>query len=228
MMKSFSTLSQKWVVLSKRDRIMLFMVGLFAIAGLMDTYLTNPIRVEANSLREGISSIQQETANAQQELTRLKSDPQQLVNPVKQQIDAIQREIDAQKTQIAQVSGLMVSPDESVEILKKLLLKHKDVQLVAFETLAPESFLQKHVVQAAESKQDAPVTVPNNFEGVYQHSVRLQLSGSYPALLHYVADLKKLGHQIAWESAELKAKYPVSELTLVLYTLSPQRVWMGI
>lgn len=228
MMNYFSTLSQKWVVLSKRDRVMLFTVGLFAIAGLMDTYLTNPVRVEASTVKEGLQSIQQDTANAHQELVKLQSDPQASINPIKQQMNALQREIDSQKTDIAQVSGMMVTPGESVEILKKLLLKHKDVQVVAFETLAPESFLQKHIPESADSKQELPVTTPNNFEGVYQHSIRLQLSGSYPALLHYVADLKKLGKQIAWESAELKAKYPVNELTLVLFTLSPQRVWMGI
>lgn len=215
-------------MLPKRDRIMLFMVGLFAIAGLMDTYLTNPIRVEANALREMVQTVQQDTSAAQQELVKLQADPQLLANPVKQQMDALQREIDAQKTQIDQVSGMMVNPGESVEILKKLLLKHKDVHVVAFETLAPESFLQKHIAPAADSKPGTPVATPTNFEGVYQHSIKLQLSGSYPALLQYVADLKKLGNQIAWESAELKAKYPVSELTLVLYTLSPQRVWMGI
>lgn len=227
MMSYFSTLSQKWVVLSKRDRMMLFGVGLFAIAGLVDTYLTNPVRVEANTSREELQRVQQETANKKQELATLQSGAQQQVNPVRQQMEALQQEIDIQKTMISEVSGMMVSPAESVEILKKLLLKHKDVQVVAFETLAPESFLQKHITGVAE-KQDIAVQTPANFDGVYQHSIRLQLSGSYPALLQYVADLKKLGNQIAWESAELKAKYPVSELTLVLYTLSSDRVWMGI
>lgn len=227
MMQYFSTISQKWVVLSKRDRMMLFGVGLLAIAGLMDTYLTNPVRVEANSSQEELQKIQQDTSNAQQELARLQSGAQQLVNPVKQQMDALQREIETQKTLISQVSGMMVSPDDSVEILKKLLLKHKDVQVVAFETLAPENFLEKHIVESAD-KQATSVATPTNFAGVYQHSIKLQLSGSYPALLQYVADLKKLGKQIAWESAEMKAKYPVNELTLVLYTLSPERVWMGI
>lgn len=227
MMNYFSTLSQKWVVLSKRDRMMLFGVGLFAIAGLVDTYLTNPVRVEANTVREDLQRIQQETANAKQELAQLQTNPEQRVNPVRQQMESLQQEIDIQNTLISEVSGMMVSPAESVEILKKLLLKHKDVQVVAFETLTPENFLQKHIAGPAD-KQDVSVSTPTNFEGVYQHSIRLQLSGSYLALMQYVAELKKLGNQISWESAELKAKYPVSELTLVLYTLSPERVWMGI
>lgn len=227
MMNYFSTLSQKWVVLSKRDRMMLFGVGLFAIAGLVDTYLTNPVRVEANTSREELQRIAQETSNKKQELAKLKSNTEQRVSPVRQQMASLQQEIDTQKVLISEVGGMMVSPAESVEILKKLLLKHKDVQVVAFETLAPESFLQKHIASAAD-KQDISVPTPANLEGVYQHSIRLQLSGSYPALMQYVADLKKLSNQIAWESAELKAKYPVSELTLVLYTLSSERVWMGI
>jgi MSHA biogenesis protein MshJ len=227
-MNYFSSLSQKWVVLSKRDRGMLFAVGLFAIAGLTDTYLTNPVRVEVNTVQEDLQRVQQDTAKTKQELASLQSGAQQVISPLKQQMNTLQHEIDDQKTQIAQVSGMMVSPSESVEIVKKLLLKHKDIQVLVFETLPPESFLQKHIVQALDAKQDTSVPTPTNFDGVYQHGIRLQLNGSYAALLQYVADLKKLGNQIAWESAELKAKYPVNELTLVIYTLSPQRVWMGI
>lgn len=227
-MRQWQMLSQKWTLLSKRDRVMLFAVGLFAIAGLMDTYLINPLRQQIDSHRQEIQKVQQETLDAQQELAVLQTAPKQETNPLQLQINTIKQEIKDQQTQISEVSGMMISPTESLAVLKKLLLRHKSVHVISIETLAPESFLKKHILTPRDESQTTATQVVGNFDGVYQHNIKLQLSGSYFALLQYIRDLKKLGNQIAWESAELKSKYPENELTIVVFTLSDKRVWMGI
>lgn len=227
-MRQWQMLSQKWTLLSKRDRVMLFAVGLFAIAGLMDTYLINPLRQQIDSHRQEIQKVQQETLDAQQELAVLQTAPKQETNPLQLQINTIKQEIKDQQTQISEVSGMMISPTESLAVLKKLLLRHKNVHVISIETLAPESFLKKHILTPRDESQTTATQVVGNFDGVYQHNIKLQLSGSYFALLQYIRDLKKLGNQIAWESAELKSKYPENELTIVVFTLSDKRVWMGI
>jgi MSHA biogenesis protein MshJ len=227
-MRQWQVLTQKWTLLSKRDRIMLFVVGLFAIAGLMDTYLINPSRQKIDSHRQEIQTVQQETQDAQQELTVLQAAPKVEANPLQLQINTIKQEIKDQQTEISQVSGMMISPTESLAVLKKLLLRHKNVHVVSIETLAPESFLKKHILTPRDEKQVTATQTVANLDGVYQHNIKLQLSGSYTALLQYITDLKKVGHQIAWESAELKSKYPENELTIVVFTLSDKRVWMGI
>ena len=227
-MRQWQVLTQKWTLLSKRDRIMLFVVGLFAIAGLMDTYLINPSRQKIDSHRQEIQTVQQETQDAQQELTVLQAAPKVEANPLQLQINTIKQEIKDQQTEISEVSGMMISPTESLAVLKKLLLRHKNVHVVSIETLAPESFLKKHILTPSDEKQVTATQTVTHLDGVYQHNIKLQLSGSYSALLQYIADLKKVGHQIAWESAELKSKYPENELTIVVFTLSDKRVWMGI
>lgn len=222
-MKQLTLWAQKWLVLSKRDRLMLFLVGLFAILGLSDTYFTEPVRQEAALKQAEITQFQQDAAKIKLSVVEAKAGIAGTVSPLKQQIDAVTADIAAQDQKLAEIGKMMVSPADILPVLKKLLMQHKEVRVLEMETLPPTGFLKKHVGQGTEMNAVATATPT-----LYQHSIRLRLSGSYLALGHYIADLKKLGQTIAWESAELKSKYPENELTLEIYTLSGQLVWMGI
>lgn len=212
---------QKWLVLSKRDRLMLFLVGLFAILGLSDTYLTDPLRQEIALKHIEIAQFEQEIAKAKLNVAEAKAGLTGAANPLQQQIDAINADITSQEKKLAEIGKIMVSPKDILPVLKKLLAQHKDVSVLAMETMPPTGFIKKHVGQNADVSAAATPTL-------YQHTIKLRLSGNYLALGRYVADLKKLGQTIAWEAAELKSNYPENELTLEIYTLSSQLVWMGI
>lgn len=220
-MDQFKQLFQKWLVLSKRDRLMLFLVGLFAILGLTDTYLTDPLRQEIALKQAEIAQFEQDAAKAKLNVAEAKAGLTGAANPVQQQIEVVNRDISLQEKKLAEIGKIMVSPKEILPVLKKLLALHKDVTVLEMNTLPPTGFVKKHVDQNAEISSAATPTL-------YQHTIKLRLSGNYLALGRYVADLKKLGQTIAWETAELKSKYPENELTLEIYTLSSQLVWMGI
>lgn len=228
MVNQIKTLAQKWVILTKRDRLMLFMVGLFGIAGLMDTYLTDPLRQQAGIAQEEVVKLQQDAAKIQLQVAELKSGGSTSINPLQKEINDLKQQTAEQERMLSDLSGMMVSPDDILNVLKKLLVEHKDVRVVSMESLPAVSFVKKHVGNAEEFPQAERNAQSRGVGSIYQHSIRLRLTGSYMALVNYVADLKRLGQMIAWESAELKSKYPDNELVLEVYTLSTQRVWMGI
>lgn len=220
-MAGLKQLSQKWLILSKRDRLLLFLVGLFAILGLTDTYLTDPIRQEIALKQAEIAQFDQDVAKIKLNLAEVKAGLTGAASPIQKQIEAVNADIALQDKKLADIGKIMVSPKEILPVLKKLLAQHKDVSVLAMETMAPTGFVKKHVGQNAEISSSSTPTL-------YQHTIKLRLSGNYLALGRYVADLKKLGQTIAWETAELNASYPENELTLEIYTLSNQLVWMGI
>lgn len=221
------TLNQKWVVLSKRDRMMLFMVGMFAVLGLTDTYLTDPVRQQARLTEEELLKMQQDTAKVQQQIVLLKAGATAENNPLQKEINQVKADIAAQEKVLLNVGSMMVAPQQITGVMKKLLTRHSDVQVVTMESLPPESFVKKHVAETASTVVESNTSAVD-VGMLYQHSIRLKLSGSYLALLNYVSDLKALGNTIAWESAELSAKYPHTELTVEMYTLSPEKAWLGI
>ena len=59
---------------------------------------------------------------------------------------------------------------------------------------------------------------------LFRHGVEIVLTGSYFGLLQYLSDLEKLPARLLWGSGELQAEqYPDVRLTLLVYTLSPER-----
>jgi len=64
---------------------------------------------------------------------------------------------------------------------------------------------------------------------MYKHGLRIQLSGQYPDILRYLGALEALPWKVFWGEVQLQTeKYPVSRVTLVIYTLSLDEAWIGV
>jgi MSHA biogenesis protein MshJ len=236
--EQLQTVNQKWLVLSKRERWMIFGAGLFAVVGLMDTFLLEPKRAEVASVQQEIVKIQNDTATLTEQMTTIASQaaPQPANNAFQREIDETQQKIASQSADLVKVSSYMVPPQEMVALLKKLLQKHTDVQVVEMQSLPVVDFIDKQRKQlqaqagdgANVAAQAGSEDVWKNVPHVYQHAVKVRLKGKYFALMAYAQSLKAIGSTLAWENSELKADYPESELTVQVYTLSGENAWLGI
>ena len=232
------TLNTKWLALSKRERWMIFGAGLFAVVGLLDTFLLEPKRVQLASTQQEILKIQNDTATLSEQMTTIASQaaPKPESNAFQRDIDAVNAKIASQSSDLVKISAYMVPPQEMVLLLKKLLQKHTDVQVIEMQSLPVADFIEKQRKLIQEQKapggnnpQDASAEdVWQNVPHVYQHAVKVRLKGKYFSLLAYAQSLKAIGQRVAWENAELKADYPESELTVQVYTLSGENAWLGI
>lgn len=229
-------LNGKWLVLSKRERWMIFGAGLFAVVGLMDTFLLEPQRVQSISTQEEIAKIQTDTAALTEQMTTLASQaqPTPANNAFQHEIDEVNKKIASQTSDLVRISAYMVPPQEMVLLLRKLLQKHSDVQVIEMQSLPVADFIEKQrkVIQAQTASvngtQSAADDIWQNVPHVFQHEVKVKLKGKYFALMAYAQSLKDIGQRVAWENAELKADYPESELTIQVYTLSGENAWLGI
>lgn len=219
----------KWSVMSKRERWMIFGVGLFAIAGLYDTYMLEPLRQQVAVTKQNQVSMQEEIAKTKLLLATASSQASVAKSPVQAEIERLNLAIAEQKQSLIQLTNNMVDADDMLPLLKGMLKKHDSIQLVKFESLTPQSFIKKHF----QAKDENPVaTEPSadvsGLDDIYQHTISLTIKGNFLAVLGYAADLKAKQEKLAWESAEMKADFPMVELTIHLYTLSMQKAWLGI
>lgn len=231
------TLNSKWLALSKRERWMIFGAGLFAVIGLLDTFLLEPQRVQLASTQQEILKIQNDTAALTEQMTTIASQaaPQPENNAFQRDIDAVNAKIASQSSDLVKISAYMVPPQEMVLLLKKLLQNHTDVQVVEMQSLPVADFIEKQrkliqeqTAPTGSSPQNPAEDIWQNVPHVYQHAVKVRLKGKYFSLMAYAQSLKAIGQRVAWESAELKADYPESELTVQVYTLSGENAWLGI
>ncbi len=64
---------------------------------------------------------------------------------------------------------------------------------------------------------------------IYKHGIEIKLAGGYGDLLAYVADLEASPQKLLWGGMRLTVKqFPVSELTLTVYTLSLDSIWLVV
>ena len=231
------TLNSKWLALSKRERWMIFGAGLFAVVGLLDTFLLEPQRVQLASTQQEILKIQNDTATLTEQMTTIASQaaPKPESNAFQRDIDAVNQKIASQSSDLVRISAYMVPPQEMVVLLKKLLQKHTDVQVLEMQSLPVTDFIEKQRKLIQEQTAPTANTAPTGAEDiwlnvphVYQHAVKVKLKGKYFALMDYAQSLKAIGQRVAWETAELKADYPENELTIQVYTLSGENAWLGI
>lgn len=231
------TLNSKWLALSKRERWMIFGAGLFAVVGLLDTFLLEPQRVQLASTQQEIIKIQNDTATLTEQMTTIASQaaPKPESNAFQHDIDAVNQKIASQSSDLVRISSYMVPPQEMVVLLKKLLQKHTDVQVLEMQSLPVTDFIEKQRKLIQEQTAPAGNAPPAGAEDiwlnvphVYQHAVKVKLKGKYFALMDYAQSLKAIGQRVAWETAELKAEYPENELTIQVYTLSGENAWLGI
>jgi len=235
--EQLQTMVNKWQVLSKRERWMIFGAGLFAVVGLLDTFLLEPQRVQLAATQQEIVKIQNDTSSLTEQMTTIAAQaaPQSASNALQHDIDETNQKINSQSAELVKVSSYMVSPQDMVAFLKKLLQQHADVQVIEMQSLPVVDFIdkQRKLLQSATSSeagstQASTEEVWKNVPHVYQHAVKVRLKGKYFALMAYAQSLKAIGQKLAWENAELKADYPESELTVQVYTLSGENAWLGI
>ncbi len=236
--EQLQTMSNKWLALSQRERWMIFGAGLFAVVGLMDTFLLEPQRVQLANTQQEISKIQTDTTSLTEQMTTIATQaaPAPASNALQHEIDAAHQKINSQSDDLVKVSSYMVPPQDMVALLKKLLQQHADVQVLEMQSLPVVDFIEKQRKQLqTQGDTSSGATASTNAEEVwknvphvYQHAVKMRLKGKYFDLMAYAQSLKTIGQKLAWENAELKAEYPYSELTVQVYTLSGENAWLGI
>lgn len=227
MASTFKQVAGQWSMLSKRERVMIFLVGLFAIVGFIDTYMTDPVRQQIKIAEDEVLKLQENVSKVRLEIATLKQGAPNSATPIQQDIDKLRGEINTQQQRLTALGDMMVSPKEILDLMKNLLIQHNDVKVIELESVPPVSFVKKHL-STGDGMNDAQQAADMQAANVYQHSIHLKVQGSYLAVMNYVADLKKLGAMIAWEKAEMKSKYPQTELSLDVYTLSTETAWLGI
>jgi MSHA biogenesis protein MshJ len=123
-----------------------------------------------------------------------------------------------------------VSPREMAALVEQVLKRNRALELVSIENLPPTALGEP----AAEPARTAGTAKPAGEAAaggpvVYRHGLRVEVKGEYANLVRYLQALETLDWKVLWDQARLEAEaYPVSRLTVVIYTLSTEQVWLGV
>jgi MSHA biogenesis protein MshJ len=218
-------LNERYAALSQRERLMVALAVVLGPLLIGHSLLVDPVRARAKGLENGIATQSASAAQLQAEVVNLQ---QQLkVDPDagrKAELLALNAERDRLDEKLRQFGTVLVRPEEMNGLLERLLARNAGLRLVSLKTLAPQSVLQ----HGDAAKDNNGKLVERSFD-LYRHGVEIRLEGSYGQLQAYLAQLEKLQQRLLWGQLSYRViDYPKAELTLTVYTLSPDKTWLAL
>lgn len=217
-------LEARYASLSRRERGMVAAALVLAPFMIGKALVVDPLLNKAATLERGIA--QQETAIAEMQTQSISLGQQLQADPDaggKSELASLQQRRDALDQEMEAFGASLVKPDDMPRLLEQLLGRHAGLRLVSLKTLEPGSVLG---APAKDEKGEAPVV--RAFD-LFRHGLELRLEGNYGELSSYLEQLEKEKARMVIESLSYRVvNYPKAEMTLTIYTLSPDRAWLSL
>ena len=201
-MKALAAFLDKIDALTPRERVILFLLLLAGLWAALDGLLLHPMDLAIQAKEKALSAIGERMTLAQNALNQNAVDP---TTQAKMRLESARKTLDARM----HAHSRLVAARDMVQVLQGLLHTQPGLRLVSLKTLPPEA-----------------VGLP---AALFRQGVRIRLAGSYENLVHYMEGLEGQPVSFYWGSAELDARhYPEIELSLTLYTLSTEQIWLTV
>lgn len=210
-------LASRMDALSVRERGLIFVAVLVVLFVAAQSLLFAPLEREQAALEK---TVQQKRTQAQALEMQLKT----LVDNVagdpdaesRARLEALRLRVQQAEEQLSQKVAGFVSPREMASLVEQALRKNRGLEVVRVENLPPAPLLEPAKGEAASEKM------------VYRHGLRIEMRGRYLDSVSYLRALEALPWKVFWGEVTLEAeKYPVSRVSVTIYTLSRHRGWIG-
>lgn len=223
--QQWQQINTRYAALSQRERVMVALALVLGPILIVNALFVEPLRGRLKSL-EG--SLATQTAAAQQLQAESASLQQQLtVDPDagrKSELAGLLAERDKLDAQLQQFGTVLVRPEEMNGLLERLLARNAGLRLLSLKTLAPQS-----VLHSRETLTDSDGKPAERAFDLFRHGVEIRLEGSYAQLQAYLIQLEGMQQRLLWGKLDYRVSdYPQAEMTLTVFTLSPDKTWLAL
>ncbi|MDD2702274.1 MAG: agglutinin biogenesis protein [Sideroxydans sp.] len=222
MKERWEQLVAKIDAMTLRERALIFAAVAFALVAMIDSFFLNPLLQQQKRLSSQVVQQQEKMKEIQGQLAALLQAKQADKDaPQRERIRQLREQIALGDTFLRETQDKLVQPARMAHLLEQVLAKNSRLQLVSLETLQVANFIEK------ADKDPQPAAADG--KQIYKHGVRITVRGNYADLTQYLQMLEKLPTQMFWGMANMNVvKYPQTELTLTLYTLSLDKTWLQV
>lgn len=202
-----------------RQRVLLFVALVLAVAFLVETALIGPLRERHKRLGAQIALNQKEGASLDAALQALTD--RNRVHPdvrLRERQAALQEQVAQVNARILQEGQRFTPPERMRGALEEMLRANPRLALLELRTLPAVALAEAGAANGAAARP-----------GLYRHGMELTLAGTYLDFYDYLRMLEKLPTQLYWGRAELTvAQHPSSVLKLTVYTVSLDAAWLVV
>jgi MSHA biogenesis protein MshJ len=217
-------LSERIDALSVRERGLVFVASLVLLLFAANALLFAPLRSEQQLLERGLKEKRAHAETLEKQLQvmleGLARDPD-AQNVAR--LEALRARIRQMDEDLGRLVAGFVTPREMAKLVEQALQKNHGLEFVKVENIPPRSVADDAAAPADAARSEPPAEVT-----VYKHGLRIEMKGGYRDIVGYLRGLEALPWKVFWGEVKLETEvYPVSHVTVVIYTLSRRRAWIG-
>ncbi len=219
--------SSRFAALQPREKYLI--IGALAAVILFGGYSfwIEPGQQQTARLKKGLAQQQTEQEQLNAQLAGLKSQNTDPDATNHAELQRLRDQLAATERDLKAFDRTLVAPAQATALLKTLLTRHRGLTLVSLNTLAPQPLIDPPAAKEGEKPGATTASLPGG--NIYKHGIEIKLAGSYADLLAYVNELEASPQKLLWGNLRLTVKkHPVSELTLIVYTLSLDSIWLVV
>jgi MSHA biogenesis protein MshJ len=204
--------------MSLRERGLIFVTLLVALYFVAVNVLFGPANVEKDRLQKQVNQLHEEARALEAQVQVIvgggENDPETIK---RKKIVSLQESLKTMDVALSRVTAGLVPPKEMTKLVEQMLLKNRGLEVIKVESLPSTPLLEGSAGGGADGSM------------VYKHGMRIELKGSYLDILRYLRSLEGLEWKVFWGQVTLQTeKYPVSKVSLLIYTLSTHQGWIGL
>ena len=224
--KRFLEIEERINTRSIRERGLIFLAFIAVVTVLAVNLLFVPANIEKTRLEVQLKTKTRQFIQMESQihlLLQAQSRDPDSTNRVR--LKQLKVEIRKLNTNLQRFTKGLVSPREMARLVEQVLLQNRRLKVVKLENLPATSLLSNTNSANAANKGGAAQSA----DLVYKHGMRIQLDGRYIDIMNYLKSLEKMRWKVFWGEVKVSSEqYPISRLTLVIYTLSLHQGWIGI
>jgi MSHA biogenesis protein MshJ len=215
----YEALQTRIDALSLRERAIIFV----AISALLylgwDKLLMGPVDTEQQAILNQIETVRTQVSALDKEtqavMERQRLDPNE---KEREQLAKLDQQLQQANQRINKMISGLIEPRQMAQILEKVLQKQEGLKFIRLENLGRVALVDV----GNENRNDkAP--------GIFRHTMRLELEGSYTQALAYLRALETLPWQFRWDEVRITTlDYPKANIVIKVHTLSLQEGWIGV
>lgn len=204
-----------------RERLFLFAAVLFALFGLWDLLLLQPLERAREEARVELAALTGRIDTDRQQIAQLSAllgeDPDA---DARGRHAALEAGLAGVEARIREASAALVGPVRMTRLLEDLVGGDGGLTLERLASAPPTA------VATGPSGDGGDGSEPRAL--LYRHGLELEFSGGYLDLLDYLQAVEALPWRLFWDRLEVTVEhYPTMHARLRVYTLSLEEGWIG-
>lgn len=206
--------------LSLRERVLVFLAVVAVLWSGWDMVLLAPYTAKRDAAQQEIADIRDRVAQLnsgiENMLDRSNRDPNE---ELRERLDTLDRRMAEIDERIHTATADLVRPSDMPGLLRAMLEKQTDLELLRMASLPPEPLISREELGGEAG----------DIGNIWRHGLRLEVRGRYLDVLEYVKALEQLEWRFLWGGVEIAAeRYPDNRVVIVVNTLSLRENWIGV